>query len=191
MTSVDKRKCTGCGAWFADSGGVVPNAICPGCRGFEERQAAQKCSESGTESNDQWLANMAQATHENPKPPGLYGKYLIHKADGRPVDPDGVYFVLKLNSHDKDHAKASRRAALAYARAIMELGSEHPLAPLAKDLWSLVGELRSAECVADRERRRRRFGVCVGVCPKCGEVVIEPTEAECLNCGGALVFGGK
>jgi len=56
----------------------------------------------------------AQAT----KPKGLYGKYSLKKADGREVDSDGEYFVLKLNSKDKVHGLASRRALLAYARTL-------------------------------------------------------------------------
>lgn len=44
---------------------------------------------------------------------GLHQKYMIHKADGSPVDPEADYFVLRL---DKDpHA---RKAALQYALSV-------------------------------------------------------------------------
>lgn len=62
-------------------------------------------------------------------PDGLKTKYLLHKADGRPVDPQGAYFVLKLNSLHPDHRRASIDAALAYAEAIRET-----LPQLAQDL---------------------------------------------------------
>lgn len=49
---------------------------------------------------------------------GLFFKYRLEHSDGRPVDPNGMYFVLKLNSKDKQHALASRRAICAYADSI-------------------------------------------------------------------------
>lgn len=70
---------------------------------------------------------------------GLKRKYEIRKADGSPVDPRGVYFVLKLNSSDPVHAKASRMAAWAYANSVE---NDSRLAPLASDLFMLVGNLR-------------------------------------------------
>jgi hypothetical protein len=42
---------------------------------------------------------------------GLYGKYVITKADGSPVDPSADYFVLRL-----DTDPAARAAARTYAR---------------------------------------------------------------------------
>ena len=42
---------------------------------------------------------------------GLYGKYIITKADGSPVDPNADYFVLRL-----DTDPAARHAARTYAR---------------------------------------------------------------------------
>ena len=49
---------------------------------------------------------------------GLMMKYHITKIDGSPVDPSGIYFVLKLNSRDSVHGLASRAAACAYATII-------------------------------------------------------------------------
>ena len=72
---------------------------------------------------------------------GLKMKYRLEKADGKPVDPRGVYFVLKLNSDDNAHGYASRQAAMAYADAI-----EHVLPELASDLrkqcvWIQAGQI--------------------------------------------------
>ncbi len=39
---------------------------------------------------------------------GLYGKYIIQKADGSPVDPKAVYFTLRLDTDQ--HARAAIRA---------------------------------------------------------------------------------
>ena len=71
---------------------------------------------------------------------GLKHKYNLTKADGRPVDPEGVYFVLKLNSKDKEHAKASREAALTYAAYV---GGTMP--ELATDLRGLVKALETVK----------------------------------------------
>lgn len=46
---------------------------------------------------------------------GLYGKYRIYHEDGTPVDPEGMYFVLKLNAKDRRVAWAARQAVRAYA----------------------------------------------------------------------------
>ena len=44
---------------------------------------------------------------------GLYGKYIVTKSDGSPVDPKADYFVLRL-----DTDKTARHAARTYARNI-------------------------------------------------------------------------
>ena len=63
------------------------------------------------------------------KPQGLFKKYALRHADGTPVDADGIYFVLKLNSKDDNHHAAAISAAIAYASVI---GSSDPF--LAADL---------------------------------------------------------
>lgn len=68
---------------------------------------------------------------------GLRAKYRLTKFDGRSVDPGGIYFILKLNSLHKDHARASQEAALAYANEI-----EGTIPELARDLRMVVQELR-------------------------------------------------
>ena len=68
---------------------------------------------------------------------GLKHKYDLRKANGRPVDPHGAYFVLKLNSKDEDHRQASQEAALAYANRIEGANPQ-----LAADLREAVEALR-------------------------------------------------
>lgn len=63
---------------------------------------------------------------------GLYDKYRIEKADGSPVDPDGVYFVLRLDG-DSDYASASRLALATYSCSIGTTNRK-----LADDLFNLV-----------------------------------------------------
>ena len=68
---------------------------------------------------------------------GLKLKYVMTKADGRPVDPNGMYFVLKLNSDDPAHAHACQEAVLVYANLI-----EEHIPELARDLRTSVKQLR-------------------------------------------------
>ena len=68
---------------------------------------------------------------------GLAHRYHLEKADGREVDPDGVYFVLKLNSSHEDHSYASQEAALTYAMCIRNTRPE-----LADDLREMVQSIR-------------------------------------------------
>jgi hypothetical protein len=48
---------------------------------------------------------------------GLYGKYKIAKTNGKPIDPNSDYFVLRLDDgcKDKRHLNACKKAALTYA----------------------------------------------------------------------------
>lgn len=57
-----------------------------------------------------------KSKEENPK--GLHRHYQVRRADGRPVDPDAVFFVLRidLGSDDLGHVHACRMAALTYVR---------------------------------------------------------------------------
>jgi hypothetical protein len=65
------------------------------------------------------------------EPKGLYGKYVIQKADGEPVDPKAVYFTMRLDTDA--HA---REAVRAYIRSCRY---EHP--ELARDLEELLERL--------------------------------------------------
>jgi hypothetical protein len=81
---------------------------------------------------------------------GLFAKYHLTKVDGHPVDLDGLYFVLKLNSHDPVHARASRLAAKAYADAVFH---EPRLRQLAKGLRVIVRTITDVEEVAGSPER--------------------------------------
>lgn len=70
-------------------------------------------------------------------PDQLYGKYKILKSDGTPVDSQGMYFVLKLNSFNPVQARASQEAVLAYADEIESLSPR-----LASEIRLLVEDLR-------------------------------------------------
>jgi len=59
---------------------------------------------------------------------GLYIKYHVEKADGTPVDPEAVYFVLRIDT-DRD----ARSALWFYAERIAETAPE-----LADDLKTEV-----------------------------------------------------
>jgi len=61
---------------------------------------------------------------------GLFGKYIIQKSDGSPVDEGAEYFVLRLNGDgDLKHIEACKKAILVYAE---EIKDHLPL--LSKDL---------------------------------------------------------
>lgn len=79
-----------------------------------------------------------------PSNDGLKHKYNIQHADGTSVDPDGVYFVLRLDYHpgcDKAHIKACKNAAIAYAEYIRP-----HLPQLAADLLGLAMDLSGPAC---------------------------------------------
>ena len=72
------------------------------------------------------------------KPQGLFKKYALRHADGTPVDADGIYFVLKLNSKDDNHHAAAISAAIAYASVI---GSSDPF--LAAGILQLARSMKT------------------------------------------------
>jgi hypothetical protein len=79
---------------------------------------------------------------------GVFGKYVLSKASGRPLDPEACYFVLRL---DKD--AAARFAAMEYARHCDNRA-------LADDLTKCVAELNatcSCGSVGDECARHPRF----------------------------------
>jgi hypothetical protein len=71
---------------------------------------------------------------------GLKHKYNLTKADGRPVDPNGKYFILKINSHDPHHRKTCQAALAIYAEEIYKINSK-----LANDLTRLLGSVGSLQ----------------------------------------------
>ncbi len=61
---------------------------------------------------------------------GIYGKYIIARSDGKRIDSEDEYFVLKLKGEgDQKHIEACRVAVLAYASEI-----KNHLPDLSKDL---------------------------------------------------------
>lgn len=62
---------------------------------------------------------------------GLYDKYIITKNNGESVDPNAVYFVLRL-----DTDKLARRAAQNYALDMMFINPK-----LYSDLMKLINKL--------------------------------------------------
>ena len=67
---------------------------------------------------------------------GVYGKYVIEKADGSPVDPEACYFVLRL-----DTDPAARKAAAQYARSVRRKN-----AVFADDIERCLNELERPPC---------------------------------------------
>lgn len=78
----------------------------------------------------------------NENPDGLHGRYAIAKANGQPVDPRAMYFVLRLDGLGSDpaHIAACRRAIREYVLHIREFNVQH-LWKLADDLETLVDNL--------------------------------------------------
>lgn len=79
---------------------------------------------------------------------GLKIKYHITKADGTPVDEQGVYFVLKLNSDNNAHASACIAGARAYAEAIKDT-----LPRLAEDLLWKCKEIACGMALSNYHER--------------------------------------
>lgn len=93
---------------------------------------------------------------------GLYGKYIIHKADGSPVDPKAKYFVLRL---DKDpHAQ---KAELAYYDSILH---ENP--KLAIDIINWMNDVIKLplESELTPDPKEIEHGIPFQ-CPECGELI--------------------
>jgi len=53
----------------------------------------------------------------------VYQKYIISRTDGKPVDPEARYFVLRLDKKD-DWGRACRKAVMELARNIYEQNPE-------------------------------------------------------------------
>lgn len=92
---------------------------------------------------------------------GLYRKYVISKVDGSVVDPEAVYFVLRLDYHDGcdiGHVYASRAGARKYAEEVLET-----LPVLSGDLLTVLASGPSVgwwnERQAEREEEARARGI--------------------------------
>ncbi len=65
---------------------------------------------------------------------GLYGKYIIGKSDGTPIDPQANYFVLRLDTDAK-----ARLAAMYYAELTQNIELLRDLERLHRELgWNTV-----------------------------------------------------
>jgi hypothetical protein len=72
---------------------------------------------------------------------GLFGKYIIKKADGSPIDKGAEYFVLRLNGDgDINHIEACKKAVLVYAEQIKD---HLPL--LSQDLIAKYGKVEETK----------------------------------------------
>ena len=79
---------------------------------------------------------------ENPK--GFHRRYIVSKANGEPVDPDAIYFVLRVDNGGDDslHICACQSALRTYAECAMR--TNH-LKQLGEELWSMLNELETEE----------------------------------------------
>ena len=93
---------------------------------------------------------MLLTKEENPD--GLYQKYIISKTNGKPIDKNAEYFILRLDSggNDKKHIEACRKAVLAYANEI----KEH-LPKLSEDLIARYGEVNINSCNYQKSNNNR------------------------------------
>jgi len=114
--------CSVCGTPFSSWSDLE----CPKCPQPEVKYITRKYTIAGM------IANRIGA--ESIKMNNTYGhkiKYIIQKTDGRLVDPEAEYFVLRLDrkAKDQNHVNACRKALMVYANEI------EPFIPqLAKDL---------------------------------------------------------
>lgn len=91
---------------------------------------------------------------------GWYGKYIIEKVDGTPIDPQAEYFVLRI---DKD--PAARIAAMAYAEAIRETAPQLSIDIIQKcNLYGSRGKIYVCNeggvaeyCVAEDKKQAYEF----------------------------------
>jgi hypothetical protein len=61
---------------------------------------------------------MIPTRKENPN--GLHQRYVVSKTNGKPIDKDAEYFVLRVDKNGKDpkHIEACRKAVIKYAEEI-------------------------------------------------------------------------
>ncbi len=91
-------------------------------------------------------------------PHGLHRRYNVTKADGSPVDPRAIYFVLRLDQYgdDQEHTKACRQAARVYAH-----NAPMNLAKMSIELKALVNQIEfdlyADPDLRDAVARQKRF----------------------------------
>jgi len=84
-----------------------------------------------SEIKEAYMNGQGPMPTQESNPRGFHQRFNLSKVDGTPIDPEAVYFVLRLDGKGRDpkHIAACRKAALAYADAI-----ESSLPVLASDL---------------------------------------------------------
>lgn len=86
------------------------------------------------------MPNQIPTLQDNPG--GLHQRYIVTKANGEPVDPDAVYFVLRIDRggrHAK-HTACCRHAARAYCEAAFNC-NDNGLLHISEDLYELLNEI--------------------------------------------------
>lgn len=90
------------------------------------------------EQQSQMKSPQFPSRSENPD--GLHEKYIILKRNGRPIDHDARYFVLRIDWGDqREHAIACRKAAYAWARSIIN-SSDRELQKAAHELITWLNQ---------------------------------------------------
>ena len=79
-------------------------------------------------------------------PAGLHQRYKVERTDGTPIDPNAVFFVLRLDNGGKSslHASAGRAAAKEWARVVIEDDINGDLLKVAMDLFDLIERLEAS-----------------------------------------------
>lgn len=83
------------------------------------------------------MESQIKTAAENPN--GLHQKYVVSHANGKPLDPNAVYFVLRLDGCHL-HNIACRSAALEWCREVL-VRPDNPLTQTAEDLRELIAKL--------------------------------------------------
>lgn len=65
-------------------------------------------------------------------------KYIIQKTDGTPIDPEAVYFVLRIDKSGRADNRASRAALTIYIRESIQ--DDHVSAMIAHNLLLSTGD---------------------------------------------------
>lgn len=83
---------------------------------------------------------MAEMQTQAENPDGLNKRYKLAHADGRPVDPKAIYFVLRLDGHANNmgHVRACREAARVYCQ-----NAPNSMKVVANQLDALLDEIES------------------------------------------------
>lgn len=109
------------------------------------------------------------------EPKGLYNKYVVHKADGSPVDPSARYLVLRLDAGE--YVTACRAAAAVFARRVSFRNPQ-----LAADLETVLAGYKSPFRRPDSGSATIAPGWSLSekpICPVCGR----KTRAVALHTG--------